>query len=53
MRIGDPLDPSTEIGPLSRKEQKDFLLAQINDAKDKGATVLSGGNVSQSERIFY
>jgi acyl-CoA reductase-like NAD-dependent aldehyde dehydrogenase len=44
MKIGDPLDPSTEIGPLSRKEQKEFLLAQIKDAKDKGAAVLSGGN---------
>jgi acyl-CoA reductase-like NAD-dependent aldehyde dehydrogenase len=44
MKIGDPLDPSTEIGPLSRKEQIEFLLAQINDAKEKGAAVLSGGN---------
>lgn len=44
MIIGDPLDPATEIGPLSRKEQKEFLLEQIKDAKDKGAVVLSGGN---------
>ncbi len=41
--IGDPLDPSTEIGPLSRKEQKEFLIDQIIDAKDKGATILAGG----------
>ena len=29
------MDAATEIGPLSRKEQKDFLLAQINDAKEQ------------------
>ena len=50
--IGDPSDPSTEIGPLSRKEQKDFLLAQINDAKDKGATVLSGGHAIRRKGYF-
>jgi len=44
MIIGDPLDTATEIGPLSRKEQKEFLLAQINDAKNKGAVVLLGDN---------
>ena len=52
MKIGDPLDTSTEIGPLSRKEQKEFLLAQIKDAKDKGATVLSGGNEIAGKGYF-
>jgi acyl-CoA reductase-like NAD-dependent aldehyde dehydrogenase len=44
LKIGSPLDPATEIGPLSRKEQVEFLLSQIKDAVDKGATLLSGGN---------
>jgi len=52
MVIGNPLDPSTEIGPLSRKEQKEFLLAQIKDAKDKGAVVLSGGNEVSGKGYF-
>jgi len=43
--VGDPMQAGTEIGPLSRKEQQEFLLAQISDAKEKGATVLYGGNV--------
>jgi len=50
--IGDPSDPSTEIGPLSRKEQKEFLLSQIDDAKNKGATVLSGGHAINREGYF-
>jgi len=41
MVIGDPMVSSTEIGPLSRKEQKEFLIDQITDAESKGATVLS------------
>jgi acyl-CoA reductase-like NAD-dependent aldehyde dehydrogenase/gamma-glutamyl-gamma-aminobutyrate hydrolase PuuD len=41
--IGDPLDKTTDIGALSRKEQVDFLLGQIEDARQKGAVVLLGG----------
>jgi len=52
MKIGDPSDASTEIGPLSRKEQKEFLLAQIKDAKNKGAVVLSGGNEIAGKGYF-
>jgi acyl-CoA reductase-like NAD-dependent aldehyde dehydrogenase/gamma-glutamyl-gamma-aminobutyrate hydrolase PuuD len=44
MIIGDPLDEATEIGALSREAQVDFLLAQIEDAKQKGAKVLWGGH---------
>ncbi len=43
MVIGDPVDPATEIGPLSRKPQLDFLLSQVEDAVAKGAVLLSGG----------
>jgi len=52
MKIGDPLDPSTEIGPLSRKEQREFLLAQIKDAKDKGAIIIPGGNEINTKGYF-
>jgi len=43
LNIGDPMNGSTDIGPLSRKEQKDLLLSQISDAKEKGAMIISGG----------
>ena len=52
MKMGDPLDPSTEIGPLSRKEQKEFLLAQIRDAKDKGAIIIPGSNEVNKKGYF-
>jgi acyl-CoA reductase-like NAD-dependent aldehyde dehydrogenase/gamma-glutamyl-gamma-aminobutyrate hydrolase PuuD len=50
--IGDPLNKETEIGSLSRKEQVDFLLDQIEDAKQKGAKVLHGGNKLNGKGYF-
>ncbi len=50
--VGDPMKSSTEIGPLSRKEQKEFLLGQIKDAKDKGAALLAGGNEVMGKGYF-
>lgn len=52
MKIGDPLEKGTDIGPLSRKEQQAFLLAQINDATGKGATILCGGHAIDSKGYF-
>jgi acyl-CoA reductase-like NAD-dependent aldehyde dehydrogenase len=50
--IGNPLNKETEIGALSRKEQVDFLLGQIEDAKQKGAKVLYGGNKLNGKGYF-
>ena len=41
--VGDPRDAATEIGPLSRPGQLEFLLRQIVDAVSKGARLLYGG----------
>ncbi|SSC24764.1 Aldehyde dehydrogenase, partial [Klenkia terrae] len=40
---GDPADPATTLGPLSTEKAAQDLHAQIQDAVDKGATVLAGG----------
>ena len=50
--IGNPMNEKTDIGPLSRKEQQQFLLEQVKDAKEKGATVLFGGNAINSKGYF-
>src|SRR3712207_2105981 len=41
---GDPADPSTTLAPLSSERAAKDLHAQIQDAVDKGATVVTGGN---------
>ncbi len=52
LNIGNPLEKSTDIGPLARKEQQAFLMTQIKDATDKGATVLCGGNIPEGKGYF-
>ncbi|HET9029535.1 MAG TPA: NAD-dependent succinate-semialdehyde dehydrogenase [Candidatus Aquilonibacter sp.] len=43
LKPGDPADESTTLGPLSSSAAVDGLLEQIADAKEKGATVVTGG----------
>src|SRR5258708_39230431 len=42
MVIGDPLEAATEIGPLSRQEQRAFVSEQIGDAVGRGVSVRYG-----------
>lgn len=44
IRVGDPLDPETIIGPLIRPQQSDFIMGQLNEATAKGAKILCGGS---------
>ncbi|MBV8463159.1 MAG: aldehyde dehydrogenase family protein, partial [Acidimicrobiales bacterium] len=41
--VGDPLDPSTDVGPLVTGAARDTLAAQVDDARSKGAAILCGG----------
>ena len=52
MVVGDPMLPATDIGPLSRKQQQQFLTAQLKDAKDKGAKIVFGGNIIEGKGYF-
>lgn len=45
IRLGDPLDASTQMGPLINKEQRETVLNYVQIAKDEGATVACGGKV--------
>jgi acyl-CoA reductase-like NAD-dependent aldehyde dehydrogenase len=51
--VGDPRDAATEIGPLSRPGQLEFLLQQIEDAVGKGATLLYGGRRMDRPGYFF
>ncbi len=54
MKIGDSLDEKTDIGPLVTKRQLDLLIEQVQDAKDKGATVMAGGDIPKGlNGVFY
>ncbi|TCG05923.1 betaine-aldehyde dehydrogenase [Paraburkholderia steynii] len=43
IRIGDPLDPLTEMGPLTSRQHRDRVLSYVDIAREQGGRVLSGG----------
>ncbi|TKJ30978.1 NAD-dependent succinate-semialdehyde dehydrogenase [Blastococcus sp. CCUG 61487] len=49
---GDPSDPSTSLAPLSSERAAADLQAQIQDAIDKGATVVAGGKRPERPGAF-
>ncbi len=44
LKVGNPLDPETEIGPLIHKTHQDKVLSYVEVAKEDGAKVLVGGD---------
>src|SRR4051812_24277063 len=43
IRLGNPLDPSTEMGPLTSAQHRDRVLGYVKIAKEQGGEVLLGG----------
>ena len=52
-RMGDPEDPETYLGPLTRREQLAVIQNQVDDAVAKGATLLLGGQAADREGWYY
>ena len=54
IRIGDPFDPKTELGPMAYRAHMDKVLAYAKLARDEGATVLNGGaRAAQMPKGWY
>jgi glyceraldehyde-3-phosphate dehydrogenase (NADP+) len=43
LRVGDPLDPATDVGPLVEPDEVDRVEAWVQEAVKSGAQVLTGG----------
>ncbi|WP_432410558.1 NAD-dependent succinate-semialdehyde dehydrogenase [Rasiella sp. SM2506] len=43
LKSGDPLEETTKVGPLARKDLADQLQSQVQRSLEKGATLLLGG----------
>jgi succinate-semialdehyde dehydrogenase/glutarate-semialdehyde dehydrogenase len=52
LTTGDPFDPATSFGPLSSEAAAAGLMAQVQDAIDKGATVRTGGTRPEGPGAF-
>ncbi len=52
-KVGDPLDPKTDVGPLASNSQVTILDAQVQDAVSKGAEAILGGKPQTGPGAFY
>ncbi|TLP68859.1 5-carboxymethyl-2-hydroxymuconate semialdehyde dehydrogenase [Parasedimentitalea maritima] len=52
IRVGHPLDPKTEVGPLVAQEHFDKVTSYFEIAKQDGATIAAGGEVVGDEGYF-
>ena len=53
LRIGDPMDEATELGPVATAAIRDELDAQVKASVAKGAKVLTGGKKLDRDGWFY
>jgi len=52
-RVGDPLDETTDVGPLARRDLRDDLQGQVEASIRGGARCLAGGTVPDGPGAFY
>jgi succinate-semialdehyde dehydrogenase / glutarate-semialdehyde dehydrogenase len=53
LRVGDPFDEKTELGPLSTPDAVQDLDAEVQKTVKAGAKVLTGGHPLQRQGNFY
>jgi acyl-CoA reductase-like NAD-dependent aldehyde dehydrogenase len=53
VRMGDPLEADTKLGPLARADLRDNVDRQVQDAIRQGARVLTGGKAAAGSGFFY
>jgi succinate-semialdehyde dehydrogenase / glutarate-semialdehyde dehydrogenase len=52
LRVGDPMDPQTQVGPLARQDLVEELERQVSVSVADGAEVLTGGFDWEGEGAF-
>ncbi len=53
LKVGDPMERDTEVGPLSSEEAAQKIEKQVNDTVKSGAKVVLGGKRIDREGAFY
>lgn len=51
IRLGDPADPNTQMGPVASAAQRDRILAMIADAKADGSRLVTGGGTPAAPEL--
>ncbi|MBN1199636.1 MAG: NAD-dependent succinate-semialdehyde dehydrogenase [Bacteroidales bacterium] len=53
LKVGDPLDPETQIGPLARPDLVNEIDRQVQESIRMGAILLTGGERYEREGCYY
>ena len=53
LSVGDPLEASTDVGPLAREDLRDELARQVRETVEAGARVLAGGGVPDRRGWYH
>jgi succinate-semialdehyde dehydrogenase/glutarate-semialdehyde dehydrogenase len=53
LRVGDPMDPAVDVGPLARQDLRDGLARQVDESVNAGARVKLGGKPLDGQGYFY
>jgi acyl-CoA reductase-like NAD-dependent aldehyde dehydrogenase len=51
IRVGNPLDPQTEMGPLTSTQHRDRVVSYVEVAKEQGGRILIGGTAPASPEL--
>jgi acyl-CoA reductase-like NAD-dependent aldehyde dehydrogenase len=53
LKVGDPLDPETQVGSLISPEHRDRVHGYVEAGREEGAEVVSGGEPIDGKGAFY
>lgn len=53
VKVGNGLDPATQLGPIQNPAQRKLVAALVDDAREKGARILAGGHALEGDGYFY
>jgi acyl-CoA reductase-like NAD-dependent aldehyde dehydrogenase len=53
LKVGDPLDPATQIGSLISPEHRERVHGYVETGREEGAEVVTGGEPADGKGAFY
>ncbi|HEY6835613.1 MAG TPA: aldehyde dehydrogenase family protein [Gaiellaceae bacterium] len=53
LKVGDPLEPETQVGSLISSEHRDRVHGYVETGQEEGAEVVTGGSVPEGDGAFY
>jgi aldehyde dehydrogenase (NAD+)/betaine-aldehyde dehydrogenase len=53
LKVGDPLDPETQVGSLISGEHRDKVHGFVERGREEGAEIVTGGEIGDGKGAFY